>query len=174
MYRLVDVPKDGNCFYTAFAVAAGLTMSPRGLRRMVDRHLTDEERMIAGVVSDEPIETRWADDYDIRALVRAHPGVCLLVFDPDEESVYAMGNHALNTRTVAVQRRAYHYQALFVDVPAANRLRRQLHRTMRAPHPVLYAPPASMSTSPLVACVCIGLLVAVVCSISVGLRHAPG
>ena len=133
--RLVNVPGDGNCFYNAFGIVAGLSATPDELRALARDHMSEDERMLARIVArqeftDEDIMTRWADDYDINALVRAHPGICLLILDADERRVYAIENYAHNTRTVAVQKKQLHYSALFFDEKLAKRLRRRLYRTM--------------------------------------------
>lgn len=122
-YTIVDSPSDGHCFYNAFKNATGVTTTVEALRRAVSNHLTEEDAILIGAIEEcsstlsdvqEMVRThKWADQIEMRAMLKAFPNIMLYVVDVHHNSVCCMNTNVKQDMQLAVLlREAFHFKAL--------------------------------------------------------------
>ena len=111
-------------------MSLGIADPPHALRQRVAQTLTKEETELAASISDETVHVRWADDIDIRALVRSYADVCLIILDQSTNMVNAVMNDPLRIRTAVLVRSDNHYRPLLVDSEVKKSLRERVGTLM--------------------------------------------
>ena len=114
-HKVIETPKDGNCFYWAFIAALDLDSTPEKLRKIVDSKLTENEHEILLAINSGDIESRWADEIDILALLRYYNYVDLIIIDNIHQSLIRLKpKNKEMTKTVLVSYSAseLHYSSV--------------------------------------------------------------
>ena len=117
-HRVGNVPRDGNCFYSACSHALRMCdiayTEPLELRSRVTNEQTDDERELSALV--DTTGSGWADHVQICACARLFD-ILIVVVDDDHLTLSLHGNLQTRTSIIVVRLANAHYEPVLCRDP---------------------------------------------------------